>query len=122
VLNDPVKYTDPNGYRECEGIDPCVPLPPPPKKPWWAYFVADGDEEWLQEDIDAAILGMQAIGAAIARELRIENRIAVRLGESPARSYTARGAFLQVFGAMTFRRVDFACADTRESTSEKTTH
>jgi len=117
TLNNPLRYVDPSGHWACEDAD-CrtqsngPPSQQPSEAAYWVSFTSDeGAPSWSESDKTTAQTGVQAIGGAIARTIRQQNRLLYNYGEEASlrRGPSARAAFSQVFGRMTFRRVSEEC-------------
>ena len=75
-----------------------------PQKPRsWVHFAGD----WSEPYRAAVEAGARTVGGALAGVMRQENYFLYKSGDSPNRGprITARGAFLRVFGRITFRQV-----------------
>jgi len=76
-----------------------------PQKPRsWVHFAGD----WSEPYRAAVEAGARTVGGALAGVMRQENYFLYKSGDSPNRGprITARGAFLRVFGRITFRHIE----------------
>jgi len=111
TLNNPLKYTDPSGHYAFEENphDPWTQGPMSQKPHPGVNFVGDWPEPY-RAVVEA---GARTVGGALAGVMRQENYLLYKSGDSPNRGprITSRGAFLQVFGRITFRQVAASTVD-----------
>jgi RHS repeat-associated protein len=100
VLNNPLRYTDPTGHRECDdGPSSCLPLTPvnPFANPYGIRFTADKGLSWSAAQVNAVLGAAGAIGRRVASLLREENRLAYKSGDAPLQHFSPVSAFNLLF-------------------------
>ncbi len=107
VLENPLRYTDPTGHRECDdGPNSCLPLIPvnPFANPYGIQFTADAGTAWSEHDANEVLGAVGTIARRLTAVLRQENWMANRLDGVPLQRYVPAKVFLQVFGNVIFNR------------------